>query len=296
MTHPLAVHFFPDSGHKAEFERLGVGALSTARVFVTAVSDDFVAYGKTQRSFEETDRLAFFGNVYLAAAKNVTHGDAPGLLAIRQAALLACGEDWDLPVATAYRDAIAAAGDLERRRLRLDPDESFYWRFLFDELSVVANGERRVCILSAAESPIVFYGGFADANSAAALGKRGWVVRDSLAHDKTLARAYRAATLALDVVNAPFINGFSPKLLECFAAGGFMLTTRKADMKAAFGDLADLIGYSTPGELNAKIDYYASHESERRQVTREMQEIIRRDHTAAALFARTVPAALALSR
>ena len=64
MTHPLAVHFFPDSGHKAEFERLGVGALSTARVFVTAVSDDFVAYGKTQRSFEQTDRLAFFGNVF----------------------------------------------------------------------------------------------------------------------------------------------------------------------------------------------------------------------------------------
>ena len=122
------------------------------------------------------------------------------------------------------------------------------------------------------------------------------MVKDSLAHDKTLARAYRAATLTLDVVNAPFINGFSPKLLECFAAGGFMLTTRKADMKAAFGGLADLIGYSNSGGAQFKNRSYASHDSERRQVTREMQEIIRRDHIAAALFARTVPAALALSR
>jgi spore maturation protein CgeB len=94
------------------------------------------------------------------------------------------------------------------------------------------------------------------------------------------------------VVNSPFINGFSPKLLECFAAGGFMLTTRKADIIRSFGDLADAISYSKADELAEKVDYYLSHDLERRDVTREMQEIIRRDHTAAALYRRTLPQAL----
>jgi spore maturation protein CgeB len=93
-------------------------------------------------------------------------------------------------------------------------------------------------------------------------------------------------------VNAPFINGFSPKLLECYAAGGFLLTTRKRDIATAFGGLADAIGYSSADELTAKIDYYLTHDSERRSVTRDMQEIIRHNYTASALFARTLPVAV----
>ena len=71
-----------------------------------------------------------------------------------------------------------------------------------------------------------------------------------------------------------------------------MLTTRKADMAIAFGGLGDAIGYSTADELAAKIDFYLSHERERFNISQELSDIIRRDHSAVALFARTLPQAL----
>jgi spore maturation protein CgeB len=93
-------------------------------------------------------------------------------------------------------------------------------------------------------------------------------------------------------VNAPFIAGFSPKLFECYAAGGFMLTSRCADLAEAIGDLADYITFSSAEELRAKVDWYLGRPHERQQIAREIREIIRRDHMAESLLTRTIPMAL----
>ena len=294
LQHPLALHFFPDSGHVAELERMGLASFDYDPVFVTAVSQLFVDHGTESPSQPATrEQVAFFGNLYLAACAEIPYGDNPALRAVRHGAGVRCDADWDLAPFDAYARAIAELTPPQRTALKLEPDQSFYWRFLYDELSVVANGERRFRILSACNRPLAFYGGFADPLSNATIAGRNWPMRESLQHDRTLAEAYRATQITIDVVNAPFVNGFSPKLLECFAAGGFLLTNRKADITATFGStLADAIVYSTADELTAKLDHYLSREGERRDVTHAIQEIIRRDHTATALFARTLPAAL----
>lgn len=294
LTHPLAMHFFPDSGHAAELARSGIATFDHDPVFVTAVSQLFVDHGaETHRAPAHPEALAFFGNLYLAATTEIPYNGEPALAAVRQDALARCAADWDLPPYDAYAQAMAALSPGRRAELKLDPDQSFYWRFLYDELSIVANGERRFRILAACHHPLAFYGGFADPASGAAIAARNWLLRESLPHDRSLAEAYRSTDITIDVVNAPFINGFSPKLLECFASGGFLLTTRKQDIATAFGSrLADAIGYASADELAGKIERYLSQDSERRSITHEMQAIIRRDHTAAALFARTLPGAI----
>jgi hypothetical protein len=293
LTHPLAMHFFPDSGHAAELRKIGI-AFDHDPVFVTAVSQPFVQHGAEVHGAPACpEELAFFGNLYLAATAGIPYGGDPALAAVRQDALARCGADWDLAPFDAYGRAIAGLPPDRRAELKLTPDETFYWRFLYDELSIVANGERRFEILAACNRPLAFYGGFADPASATAIAARNWRMRTSLPHDRSLAEAYRSTAVTLDVVNAPFINGFSPKLLECFASGGFLLTTRKTDIATAFGDgLSDAISYSNAGDLAAKIELYLSHESERRDIARELRDVIQRDHTAAALFARTLPEAI----
>ena len=290
LAHPLAMHFFPDSGHAAELRKIGI-AFDHDPVFITAVSQLFVHHGaESHGAPARPEELAFFGNLYLAATAEIPYGDEPALAAVRQDALARCGADWDLAPFDAYARVIAELLPDQRAELMLEPDETFYWRFLYDELSIVANGERRFKILAACNRSLAFYGGFADPLSGTAIATRNWLMRESLPHDRSLAEAYRSTAITLDVVNAPFINGFSPKLLECFASGGFLLTTRKTDIATAFGKgLADAISYSNADELAVKVDRYLSHESERRDIAREMRDIIRRDHTAAALFARTLP-------
>jgi spore maturation protein CgeB len=93
-------------------------------------------------------------------------------------------------------------------------------------------------------------------------------------------------------VNAPFIAGFSPKLFECYAAGGFMLTSQCDDLVKAIGDLADLITFSSAEELRTKVDWYLGRPHERQQVAREIREIVRREHMAESLLMRTIPMAL----
>jgi hypothetical protein len=293
MMHPRAMHFFPDTGHSAELNKMGIISFDYDPIFVTAVSQVFVQHGmEAAISPMAEQEVAFFGNIYLAAAEQVPYSHRLDLVEIRQTALTRCESDWEMPAYSAYAGAIAEMDAGSRLALGLDPDQSFYWRFLYDELSIVANGDRRFRILSACNRPVAFYGGFADPESRAGIADKGWLLREALPHDRSLAQAYQTTLVTIDVVNAPFIHGFSPKLLECFASGGFMLTTRKKDMFAAFGNLADAFGYSSANELTTKVDYYLSHDSERRDVTRQMQEIIRRDHTAPALFARTLPRAL----
>jgi hypothetical protein len=181
----------------------------------------------------------------------------------------------------------------QRSDLRLRPDESFYWRFLFDELSVVANGERRLQVALECGRPLTYFGGFADPETRAIVSGAGCkLAEEYLPFGQPLAAAYQGQALAIDVANAPYINGFSTKVFSCFAAGGFMLTSRKADLAGALGDLAEAIMFSSAEELSAKANHFLDAEHERRDLTREIQAVIREKFTASALYARTVPKAL----
>jgi hypothetical protein len=293
MTHRNAVHFVPDTGHITRLQKLGIGGLSAESWMVTSVPMAYVEHGDQHAGIHDVgNQLAFFGNLYLAAAKGIDYGQEIGLLRIRDRALAAARSDWSLAPYDAYVGVLDSIDNDERSRFHLDPDQTFYWRFLFNELSVVANGDLRLHKMTVTDRPICYFGGFADPQSRELVKDIGWIVRESLPYGEALAPEYRNTCISIDVANAPFINGFSPKLLECFAAGGFMLSSKQADAASAIGDLSDAIGFSSAEELSAKIDRFLTRDRERHEVSREIREIIRREYTASALLSRTVPIAL----
>jgi hypothetical protein len=293
MTHRNAVHFFPDTGHIKRLQEMGIVGLSPDSWMVTSVPMTYVDYGDQHGDIcNFGNQLAFFGNLYLAVAKDMDCGRETELLRIRASALAVAGSNWDLAPYDAYVHVLNSIDKDCRSRFHLDPDQTFYWRFLFDELSVVANGCLRFQKMNVVDRPVSYFGGFADPQSRDAVKEAGWNVRECLPYGEALAAEYKNTCISIDVANAPFVNGFSPKLLECFAAGGFMLTGRQADIAASFGDLGNVIGVSNATELSAKVDRFLTQDHERREVSREFREIIRRDYTASALLSRTVPMAL----
>ena len=292
MRHPLAVHFFPDSGQLSELRRLGVADFGGDRCFIHGVSAEFDEGHGVSPDERQDHLVAFFGNVRTGATRTIQYED-PALTAVRERALAVCMSDWDRPPYHAYREAIGALEPDERARLRLDVDQSFYWRFLYDEVCVVANGEPRFRKVLSCGRPLTYFGGFADVESRALAAEAGVTLASQyLPYGRALAAAYRRARVSIDVVNAPFISGFSPKLLSCFASGGFMLTTRTADMRVALGRLVDSIGFSSADQLADRVEYYLSRDRERRELTREIQDVVGRHWTLAAQYGRTIPMAL----
>ena len=290
FSHPRAVHFFPDTGHAEVLGELGMGSFDETAWYVQEVAKPFVRSG-SERPDKYHEDVAFFGNLYLATSKAIPYSDAVGIAELRDKVRTACAANWSLSAFQAYSDAIADLDPDIRSSLRLDRDQSFYWRFLFDELSRFMNGEHRLNILQSSGRPIACFGNFNDPGSSALMTNK-CVFRRALPYDETLADAFRRTRIVVDVVNAPFINGFSVKPMVCLASGGFVLTNRKADFIRSLGPMANEIVYDDAEELTRKLDHFLTNDRERAELTQELGTIIRREFTAEALFARTLPAAL----
>ena len=75
------------------------------------------------------------------------------------------------------------------------------------------------------------------------------------------------------------INGFSAKIFEIAACGGFFLTERKKDIALFFKDEEDLISFSSIDELKEKIRYFLSHPKERMELAAKIRERVVNDYT-----------------
>lgn len=288
---PGIVHFFPDSGQAKALEEFGIGPFAETAWYVQGVARPFVECGADPELQDCDEDVAFYGNLYLAAAKALPYCDVPGLASLRAKASAACAADWGLPAYHAYSRAIADLDAETRSSLRLDHDQSFYWRFLHGELSRFLNGEHRLRILQSCGLPIACFGNFNDPESDGLIAEPTRV-RGALPYNGALASAFRRTRIVLDAANAQFINGFSVKPLACFAAGGFVLTNRKSDLVRALGPVANEIIYDDAGDLAGKVDYFLSNDRARLELTREIGATVRSKYSSEALFARTVPAAL----
>jgi hypothetical protein len=297
MSHPRIYHFISDTGHISEMRKMGISQFDCDVDFVGPLSNDFGRFKRDSAAAQPEIDVAFFGNLYVAAAQDLRH-EQHELMAVRERALAACMSDWRLAPYRAYTRELSALDEGVRTRLRLDAMESFYWRYLYEELSVVANGELRFRKLLACGRPVAYFGGFADSRSRQMVRDSGWTLHDEyLEYGTSLAAAYNRARVSLDIVNAPFIDGLnSTKLLSCFAAGGFMLTDRKPDLFTVLGPLADAVGFSSPEELAQKVDRYLTNGKERRELGQEIKEISDRKYSAAIFFRQAVPMALSCIR
>jgi hypothetical protein len=273
LDHALYIHYSPDRGHIAALDKLGVVDSRKVRFFLQPAYPNFVRYGyRTPPSNAFRTRLAFAGNVYLQASRSLAFRNQPVLIDIENRVLAAKKNRlteclWDLITAE-----IAALDRSTRKQLRLDPDSTFFWSFVHDEIELVGNTDVRLAVLAGLQREYEFYGNFIEASAVTTLRDRYRIkFRKSLDYFTELPLLFMNSDVIVDVINLGYNSGISPKVIGCMACGGLVLFDYKADFRESMGEIADQVMYKSVDHLNRLVEEYLSDPRKRRDVSRYLQ-------------------------
>jgi len=272
LDHPLFVHYSPDRGHMRELIRLGAIGPDRVRYLMQSAYPNFIRYGYREDSRGIYDSsVAFAGNVYLKAARDLPFRE-PQLDQIEQGMLAAKHERLTEPWWTLLMEQIDQLDGASRKRLALDPDQSFFWRYVYDEIEYAGHTANRLSILRSLKRPLDFFGNFAEPESVSALSNiPGISFRRCLDYFTELPLLFRNSEVILDIVHAGFYSGVSAKIMGCFACGGLVLFDYKSDFREAFGEIADQVMYRNVDHLNALMERYLGDPRKRLDVSLYLQ-------------------------
>ena len=103
-------------------------------------------------------------------------------------------------------------------------------------------------------------------------GDDGWtrvLPKERLGYAKyydNLCATYRSAKITIDINRMVIRNGFTQRVFDVPASGGFVITSAKpviAEFFKTSGTGQEIVTFTSAHELMAKIDYYLEHEEER---------------------------------
>jgi hypothetical protein len=285
LNHALLFHYSPDRGHIAALDQLGVMQASKVEFFLQPAYPNFVRYGyRTPLSNAFRTRVAFAGNVYLQAAKDLPFRNLPLLagiesrvLAAKKSRLTECL--WDL-----IMGEISALDKPTRKELRLDADSTFFWNFMHEEIEMVGNTDVRLSVLTGLKREYEFYGNFVEPKSVDTLRSQYRIqFRKCLDYFTELPLLFMNSDVMVDVINLGYNTGISPKVMGCFACGGLVLFDYKDDFLKTMGDVANQVMYRSVDHLNTLVDEYLTDPRKRRDVSRYLQHRVATEFSFAAL-------------
>jgi glycosyl transferase family 1 len=285
LNHPLYVHFSPDRGHIDALDRLGVVDRRKVQFFLQPAYPNYVRYGyRNPPANAFRTKVAFAGNVYVKGAQNLPFRNEPELMGIQERVLAAKKSRlteclWDL--ITAEIDALDKP---TRKRLRLDPNSTFFWQFMHEEIETVGNTDVRLGVLTSLKREFDFYGNFVEPDSVSTLRDQYRMkFRKCLDYFTELPLLFMNSDVIVDVVNLGYNSGVSPKIMGCFACGGFVLFDYKSDFHQSMGELGNEVMYRNLDDLNSKVDEYLTNPGKRRDVARYLQQRVCSEFNFAAL-------------
>ena len=273
LNHPLYRHYSPDRGHIAALDKLGVISASKVRFFLQPAYPNYVRHGyRTAPAGAFRTRVAFAGNVYLQAARTLPFRQEPvfdtiekRVLAAKKSNLTQCL--WDL-----LQAEIDALDSATRRRLSLEPDSSFFWNFLHEEIETVGNTDVRLSVLTGLKRDYDFYGNFVEPAAVSALRDQYRVrFRKCLDYFTELPLLFMNSDVIVDVINLGYNTGISPKVMGCFASGGLVLFDYKDDFAQSMGEAGQQVMYRSVDHLNSLVEEFLSDPRKRRDVSRYLQ-------------------------
>jgi len=92
------------------------------------------------------------------------------------------------------------------------------------------------------------------------------------------AKAYGAAKIVFNVMHYAEFLGCNLRLFEAAACGGFVIVDHRPNIHEMFEPGKEIVTFENRDELKEKIDYYLSHEEERRTIADAGYERAQRDH------------------
>jgi hypothetical protein len=290
LNHPLFFHYSPDRGHIAALDKLGVIDGSKVRFFLQPAYPNFVRHGyRAVPGNTYRTRVAFAGNVYLEASQSLPFRRHQTLADIEAGMVAAKKKQlteslWDLMLAE-----IQGLDGPARKTLALDPDSSFFWRFLYDAVELVGNTDIRLHVLGGLKRDFDFFGNFMEPGAAAALRDTYRMkLRKSLDYFTELPLLFMNSDVIVDVINLGYNTGISPKVMGCLACGGFVLFDYKDDFARALGEVGDQIMYRSVDHLNSMLDDYLADPRKRRDASRYLQHRVCTEFSFATLAKRVL--------
>ena len=94
---------------------------------------------------------------------------------------------------------------------------------------------------------------------------------------ESLGGIYSRYELSIDITHRPFIHSSNAKVLNCFAAGGFMFVDWKDDLRQALGDLAEEFMYRNADDLNSKMDRLKGNPEKQLEIIQAVREAVSKD-------------------
>jgi hypothetical protein len=278
VSRPLMFHSAIDAGQVDEMRRIGLLATDNVSNVVAAAYKPFLDYGKNAGDGYLND-IAFAGNVYLSDRYIPTFPSAAAIASRCYNAVLSAKRTAPLTVAwNLLIEQVEKLSESDRRDGRLDFDDPFFWYFANQLIGMQCNTQARTEVLNNIDRRVSFYGAFADPEGIPRFGERMQHVdyKGSVDFADGLPEIYARSKILVDVTNAAFISNCSSKPICCFAAGGFALVDFKPQAAALLGPESEKIMYRDLADLNAKIDYFLSHDQERRDLAAHFKQIVQK--------------------
>src|SRR5579871_874914 len=288
LDHPLYIHYSPDHGHIAELDRLGVIARDKVNFFLQPAYPNYVRYSyRTPSPSAFRTKMAFAGNVYVKAAQKLPFLNEPELAAVQSRVFAAKKTNFTACLWDLINAELAALDPAVRKRLRLDPNFTFFWQFMHEEIETVGNTEVRLGVLTGLKRDFDFYGNFVEPDSIGTLRDQyNMRFRKCLDYFTELPLLFMNSDVIVDIVNLGYNTGISPKIMGCFACGGLVLFDYKDDFRQSMGDVADQVMYRSIDHLNTLAEDYLTHPHKRRDVGRYLQQRVVTEFSFAALAKR----------
>lgn len=282
LANPRYRHYIPDSGHISALDELGILPKQIRRYVVPAhaafLTDGPVPDGRN------TNAILFAGNLNVDAREQFEPGERAVVAEMNYEMIIAKRSNWAASSWQLLRNVTAARA---QRYPALSPDNTFFWSLANTLLSNLTTAHRKE-VLNRTPLPIAYYGGFSDPEYARTYDGAGHIVHRGSVPFDDLPQLYSSYRLSVDVTNCPFINGSNAKVLDCFAAGGFMLVDWRQDLADELGDIASSFMYRDREELVALSDKTMSNTKLRGEVIAAMRAKISRSLTFSHLLRDTI--------
>ena len=292
LEHKNFVQYVPISGHIDVFARLGVWKSTSVQSYVVPGQNVFLSGASHPGQELISDRILFAGNLNSSQVMSAYGNDQVVQEVAHYVTNVKCTE-WQTAAWHAYEKIAAqkvAAGVAE-----LHPDHSFFWSLGHDLVSNVVTTAFRTTIFKSVGTPIDFYGGFTDPDFIADCGRSGLFNAMGSVPFKNLGDIYARYQFSIDVTNSPFIHGSNAKVLNCFAAGGFMFVDWKDDLRRELGDIAEEFMYRNAEELRSKLEDLRRRPARRLEIMKIVRDRISEDLNFDTLLSRTIGRAARLS-
>jgi len=270
LSNPRFRHFVPDTGHIRAMSDLGIISGRRLRSYVVPAHTAFL-HQETKTTALMKEAILFAGNLYGSSRDNFAPDDQLLVRAITDEICAAKKNDWS---ASAWDLFTVACQSRVRDFPELSPDNSFFWALANKLIAGHLSTHFRNEVLNNSPLPVDYYGGFADPEHAKSYRSGGQIVHRGSVPLSNLPELYGSYHLSLDVTHCPFINGSNAKILDCFAAGGFMLVDRRDDLAREVGSVADAFMYRSKDEMLQRCDAVLTNTKFRAEIIAEMRAII----------------------